>query len=106
MSGSDGPSGGGMFSGGPDSDDCSALRLKDSVASPDPAFLFVVGVLLDVVVNPGPPVTVPLLHRGARVGSLHPFPALVRCLNQGVTFQAEVVSVSGGDIQVRVEPIL
>lgn len=105
MSGTDGPSGGGMFSGGPESDDCSALRLNDAVASPDPAFVFVVGVILEVVVNAGPPVTVSLRHHGSRVGSLHPFPALVRCLNQGVHFQAEIVSASGGDIRVRVEPI-
>lgn len=106
MSGSPGPSGGGMFSGGPESDDCSALRLGDSVSSPDPSFTFVVGVILDVVLNPGPPVTVSLLRHGTRVGSLHPLPALVRCLNQGVPFQAEVLSASGGDIRVRVEPVL
>lgn len=105
MSGNNGPSGGGMFAGGPESDDCSALRLSDSVASPDPSYTFVVGVFLDVVVNAGPPVTVSLLDRGVRVGSLHPIPALVRCLNQGVPFHAEVLSASGGDIRVRVEPV-
>ncbi|MBN9139252.1 MAG: hypothetical protein J0H23_00335 [Micrococcales bacterium] len=105
MSGNNGPSGGGMFTGGPESDDCSALRLSDSVASPDPSYTFVVGVFLDVVVNAGPPVTVSLLGGGMRVGSLHPLPALVRCLNQGVLFRAEVLSAIGGDIRVRVEPV-
>ena len=106
MSGSDGPSSGGMFNPGPNSDDCSALRLDDSVAAPDPTFTFSVGMTFDVVANPGPPVTVSLLHRGVRIGSLHPIPALVRCLNEGVPFQAEVRSASGGDIRVRVEPVL
>lgn len=105
MSGSDGPSGGGMFAGGPGSDDCAALRLTDSVAAPDPIFPFAVGVFLDVAANAGPPVTVSLLHHGSRVGSLHPIPALVRCLNEGALFRAEVLSVSGGDIRVHVEPI-
>lgn len=106
MSGSDGPSNGGMFNPGPSSDDCGALRLDDSVAAPDPSFTFTVGTTLDVVVNAGPPVTISLVHRGVRVGSLHPIPALVRCLNQGVPFEAEVRSVRGGDVRVRVEPVL
>jgi hypothetical protein len=93
-----------MFNGGPESDDCSALRLDDAVAAPDPSFTFVVGVILDVIVNAGPPVTISLVHHGNRVGSLHPIPALVRCLNQGVPFHAEVLTVSGGDIRVHVEP--
>lgn len=106
MSGSDGPSGGGMFSGGPEPDDCAALRIDDIVASPDPGFTFAVGVMLDVAVNAGPPATVSLLYRGARVGALHPRPALVRCLSNGVIFEAEVLSASGGDIKVRVAPVL
>lgn len=106
MSGSDGPSSGGIFSGGPEPDDCAALRIDDIVASPDPGFTFVVGVLLDVVLNVGPPATVWLLHHGVRVGALHPRPALVRCLKDGVTFEAEVASASGGDIKVRVVPVL
>jgi hypothetical protein len=106
MSGSDGPSGGGMFNAGPQADDCSALRIDDTVASPDPAFTFSVGRILDVVVHAGPPVTVVLEDRGGTVGALHPYPALVRCLTAGVTFQAEVLSAIGGDVRVRVEPVL
>lgn len=106
MSGSDGPSGGGMFAGGPQGDDCAALRINDPVASPEPGFTFVVGLMLELVLNPGPPVTVSLVSRGGRVGALHPYPMLIRCLNQGVAFQAEVLSASGGDIRVRVEPVL
>lgn len=106
MSGSDGPSEGGMFSGGPEPDDCASLRIDDVVASPDPGFTFAVGLLFDVVLNVGPPATVSLVHRGARAGSLHPRPALVRCLRGGVVFEAEVLSASGGDIKVRVAPVL
>lgn len=97
-----------MFNGGPQADDCSALRLDDSVASPDPGFAFTVGRILDVVLRPGPPTTVVLEDRStdAGVGALHPRPALVRCLNEGVPFQAEVVSAIGGDVRVRVAPIL
>lgn len=106
MSGSDGPSGGGMWSGGPGSDDCAALRIDDSVASPDPSFVFVVGVQLEVVLNAGPPMTVSLHRHGVRVGAVHPYPSLVRCLISGVAFQAEILSASGGDIRVRIEPVL
>ena len=95
-----------MYSGGPEPDDCAALRIDDVVASPDPTFTFIVGVLLDVNVKVGPPATVSLLHHGARVGSLHPRPALVRCLKDGVAFEAEVLSASGGHIKVRVAPVL
>lgn len=97
-----------MFSGGPQADDCGALRLNDSVASPDPGFVFTVGRMLDVVLHPGPPTTVVLEERstGAGVGALHPIPALLRCLTDGVPFQAEVLSAIGGDVRVRVAPIL
>lgn len=104
MSGSDGPTGGGMFNGGPVGDDCSAVRLDDTVAAPDPAFAFMVGAVLEVVVNQAAPVTIVLRASGNPVGALHPYPALVRCLNAGVPFQAEVFSAHGGDIRVRVEP--
>ena len=106
MSGSDGPSGGGMFNGGPAADDCSALRLDDTVASPDPTFAFTVGRILDVSLDTRTPVTVVLEYGGALIGALHPYPALIRCLNQGVTFQAEVLGSVGGDIRVHVEPVL
>lgn len=106
MSGNDGPAGGGMFDGGPEPDDCAALRINDFVAAPDPEFIFIVGALLDVIINAGPPTTLSLLSHGIRVGALHPRPALVRCLKNGVIFEAEVVSVNGGDIEVRVAPVL
>lgn len=106
MSGSDGPSGGGMWTGGPQSDDCASLRIDDGVAAPDATFVFTVGMVFDVVLNPGPPATVSLQFEHRRVGSVHPYPALVRCLNSGVPFEAEVRSISGGDIRVAVEPIL
>lgn len=105
MSGSDGPSGGGMFSGGPEPDDCGALRIDDVVASPDPAFTFVVGMVLEVGLNAGPPATVTLLQQGERVGALHPRPALVRCLRGGVVFEATILSATGGDIVVRVASV-
>lgn len=97
-----------MFNGGPQADDCSALRVNDSVASPDPGFTFTVGRMLDVVLYPGPPTTVALEDRstGATVGALHPIPALVRCLTDGVPFEAEVLSAIGGDVRVRVAPNL
>lgn len=94
-----------MFNGGPSGDDCSAVRIDDPVAAPEPTFAFVLGVRLEVAFGSHSPATISLLHRGARVGSLHPYPALVRCLNAGVSFEAEIRSVSGGDIRVRVEPL-
>ena len=106
MSGSDGPSGGGMWTGGPQSDDCASLRIDDGVAAPDASFPFRAGIRFDVVFNPGPPSTISLEFEHRRVGALHPYPALVRCLNAGVPFRAEVRSVSGGDIRVAVEPEL
>ena len=81
-----------MFNGGPQADDCGALRLNDSVASPDPGFVFTVGRMLDVVLHPGPPTTVILEDRSTAtgVGALHPVPALVRCLTDGVHMLATV----------------
>lgn len=105
MSGTDGPSGGGMYNGGPSGDDCSAVRIDDPVAAPEPTFTFIVGIKLDVVISSHSPVTISLHNHGARVGSLHPYPALVRCLNAGVSFEAEIRNVTGGDIRVRVEPL-
>jgi len=105
MSGSDGPPGGGMFNTGPADDECSAVRVEDVVAAPDPSFSFFVGVVLEVAIQSSSPVTVGLFSSSTLVGALHPYPALVRCLKSGVPFQAEVLSAHGGDVRVRVEPI-
>lgn len=110
MSGSDGPVGGGTWGGGDGGDggdDCSALRITETVAGPDPSFTFTVGRILDLYLNPGPPATIELQGLGgARVGAIHPLPSLMRCLAAGVPFQAEVLSAIGGDVRVKVEATL
>lgn len=104
--GSSGGPGGG-FDPSPRSTPCDQLKFKTSVASPQPAAEEVnVGDVLTVVLESGPPVVLHLIdHNGNRVGSLITRIAdLLRCIQDGFSYEAEVLEVNGGDIQVEVRP--
>jgi hypothetical protein len=107
MSGSDGaPVGPGGFEVGADEDDCHRVTVDAPVDSPSPEEPFEVGNQYDVVIiDAGPAPTVRVLNEsGQPVGAIRPFSPLVRCLRKGVLFYAEIESIDGGDVRVRVRP--
>lgn len=102
MSGSDGASGGGVWTGG-DDDDCSAVVVNAAVESPSTAELFVVGKVYSVqLVRENDIEVVQLVGDAGAVGAVRAVPPLLRCLRRGAAFEAEVQSANGGDIRVRV----
>lgn len=106
---------GGGSSGGPgggfeasSSTPCDELVFQTSIASPQPvATELSVGDILQVTLDPGPPKSVVQLvdDSGRVVGSIitH-IPDLLRCIQDGHGYEAEVQSVEGGDFQVKVRP--
>lgn len=103
--GSGGPGGG--FGPRDDRTPCEELRFETSVASPQPAAANLsVGDILEVVLRSGPPPAIDLVDgKGDVVGSLIIRIAdLLRCLQDGFTYEAEVKQVNGGDIRVEVRP--
>jgi hypothetical protein len=105
MSGSDGPSTGGIWPGGGDNDDCSSLRIDAWIAAPDPDHGFFVGEQLDVALDDQQTPTVELLTaaNGASVGAVNPNPVLVRCLRRGIRFTATVTQADGAAVKVRID---
>lgn len=103
--GSGGPGGG--FDPSPQNTPCDQLTFRTSVASPQPAAEEVsVGDVLAVVLESGPPAVLHLVNEdGSRVGSLITHIAdLLRCIQDGFSYEAEVLEVNGGDIRVEVRP--
>jgi hypothetical protein len=107
---SGGGGGGGPGGGFGPSDDrtpCDQLRFRTSVASPQPAADDLkVGDVLQVELNPGPPVVIHLVDSdGNVVGSLITRIAdLLRCIQDGFSYEADVKEINGGDFQVDVRP--
>lgn len=106
---------GGGSSGGPgggfgprdDRTPCDQLRFKTSIASPQPAAdALNVGDVLQVVLRSGPRVVIHLVDGdGNVVGSLITrIPDLLRCIQDGFSYEAEVEGIDGGDIQLDVRP--
>lgn len=103
--GSGGPGGG--FGPSDDRTPCDQLTFKTSIASPQPAADNLdVGDVLRVVLNPGPPVVINLVDGdGNAVGSLITHIAdLLRCIQDGFSYEADVQEINGGDFQVEVRP--
>lgn len=101
-------SGGG---GGPpprDETDCARLSLDAEVASPQPRVVarLTVGELLSVELDQtgGRPRIIVRTSNNDVVGALlsSRLPALLRCLQQGEDFAAEVTLIAGGDVRVKV----
>jgi hypothetical protein len=104
-----GGGGGGSTGGGGDSGvDCSALQFEANVSSPQPS------AVAALQVNDA--LTVHLEQQGATrmialrrpnndlVGSLTDhLRELIRCIQEGVDFEAIVLSVQGGAVRVRVQ---
>jgi hypothetical protein len=111
MSGGGGSGGGGGF-GPPDSGtDCQRLRFLATLQSPQAQAVaeISVGDVLDVVLAPGSAETPPVVEvrraDGTVVGALiDHLRELLRCMNQGFEYAAEVLDISGGSVRVRVGP--
>lgn len=101
-------SGSGGGPAGPESDDpCSRLSFSAFVSSPDPAIVdgLSVGDVLDVVLTDsgGVPLVELRVGGGSVAGTLTTnLPQLLVCLEAGRAYVADVRSVSGGAVQVRV----
>ncbi|MFL5897647.1 MAG: hypothetical protein ACJ76D_04175 [Solirubrobacterales bacterium] len=106
MSGGGGGGGpGGGFEPAGDRTPCDQLKFRTSVASPQPAAdALNNGDVLRVVLEPGPPVVIHLVDgNGDVVGSLITRVAdLLRCIQDGFSYEADVRVINGGDFQVDV----
>jgi len=104
MSGSSGGGGGGV----PDTQpSCSILRFTILVSSPQPAAVATlnIGDMLEVdVAQVGAAVVVRVLKNGTLVGGLAGPDAtrLRNCIEDGHDYQAEVLSITGGQVRVEV----
>jgi hypothetical protein len=105
MSGSSGGGGGG---GVPDTQpSCNDLKFTILVSSPQPAAVAAlkVGDVLDIdVAQRGAQVVVRVLQNGTLVGGLAGPDAtrLRNCIEDGHDYQAEVLSITGGQVRVEV----
>lgn len=103
--GSGGPGGG--FGPSDDRTPCDQLIFQTSIASPQPAAdNLEVGDVLQVVLTSTPRVVINLVDRnGDLVGSLITrIPDLLRCIQDGFSYEAHVKEIDGGDFQVEVRP--
>jgi hypothetical protein len=109
MSGSSGGGGGG--GGVPDTPpSCNDLKFSILVSSPQPAAVAIlkVGDVLSIdVAQRGGQVVVRVLHGGTLVGGLAGPDAtrLRNCIEAGHGYQAEVLSINGGQVRVEVAHI-
>ena len=108
MSGNGGDDGGGGFGGGggTPSFDCSRVSIKTNITSPNPVVL--VSVRKDDVLRVGlQTATGPLVAITDTNEILGPIftrdPAsLIDCINQGYNYQAKILSINGGDVQILI----
>lgn len=94
------------FEVGPNQPDCSAIVLRTQLASPNPTVVadLSTGDILTIhllsAVGPLQALTTDNLVAGAILTSN---PALlINCINNGHEFQAQVLSIKGGDCQISI----
>jgi hypothetical protein len=105
MSGSDGPVAS-PTDGGGGLDPCASLRLTRNIEAPVPgvADQLQPGDTLTVLLRQGPPdLVVTVDNQDREAGGISPTTRLLDCLRQGVPFQATVLTIHGGAIQVEVQ---
>ena len=108
MSGSDAPVGPGAGGAGGGVDACADLRLIRNIEAPVPgvADQLVPGETLEILLREGPPdLVVAVDNHGRDAGGISPTLQLITCLRQGVAFQATVLTVHGGAVQVEVRAV-
>jgi hypothetical protein len=109
MSGSDAPAGPGAGGGGGGVDACAGLRLIRNIEAPVPgvADQLTPGDTLEILLREGPPdLVVAVDSQGRDAGGITPTLQLINCLRQGVAYQAGVLTVHGGAVQVEVRAAL
>lgn len=108
MSGGTGSGRGGGF-GGDSGTDCSAIEFDVFLSSVDPNTLesLTPGDILEIELRTSPArVLVAVLPDGTAVGAIAKrVRELLRCIQQQVKYKARVKHISGGDVEVRVEPV-
>ena len=110
MSGSSGGGGGGGGGVLDTQPSCNQLKFSILVSSPQPAAVgaLKVGDKLDIdVAQQGALKLVRVLRNGTLVGGLAGPDAtrLRNCIEEGHDFQAEVLSITGGQVRVEVKPV-
>lgn len=103
-----GGSGSGGWTPTSPTDKCSTLAFEAQLNSPQAAILatLVIGEYLAVDLSALPKQVVQVIKNGVVVGALTgtQTPQLIGCLQNGYSFQAEVLNVAGGMCTVRVSP--
>lgn len=107
MSGSGGGGGGGNSGGSANDSPCESLKFDAQLTSPQPAVVatLVVGDVLDIRVDKlQGQIVVKVLKGGLVAGGLTGPEAtrLRNCIEGGHAYEAEVMSVNGGHVRVRV----
>ncbi len=101
-----GGSGTGGWTPSSPSNPCGELSFRSVVNSPQPAVIsrLVVGDVLEVKLQTNPQNAVVVEHQGTVAGALTgtKVNALINCLQNGYTFEAEVISIVGGNCNVEV----
>lgn len=103
-----GGAGGGSWGGGGTGGDQCMFTFEAVLGSPDPAQVAAlnVGDVLPVVLLDSPPRVVVCHPSGAVVGGITQFAAQLRsCIQQGYSYEAELLAVRGGAIGVNVRPV-
>ena len=104
-----GGSGSGGWSPSPSVDRCGTLSFDAQINSPQAAVLstLTLGDLLDVSLSALPKQSVEVKKLGNVAGVLTgpETPGLIRCLQNGYKFKAEVSSLVGGQCTVKVQPL-
>ena len=104
MSGGGGSDFGFGGGGGSEVTPCEELTFMDTLQSPDPAVIstLATGHVLDVEIQGYAVIAV---APAGRAGSLlNQLPRMLQCLQGGYVFKAEVQSIMGGAVRVRVSP--
>jgi hypothetical protein len=103
-----GGSGSGGWTPTPAGNPCDTLSFRAAVNSPQPALLakLKVGSVLTVKLQTSPQTAVIVELKTKTVGALTgpKVARLINCLQNGYTFEADVISVTGGECQVEVRP--
>lgn len=111
MSGSGGSGGGGGGFVGPDTIECDRLVINTQLSSPKPEVVARLenGVELPVSLEayPGTTVVVAMFNGVVAGGLASPETSrLRRCIEQGTSYSATVIDITGGQVRVRVHPAL
>ncbi|HXS45978.1 MAG TPA: hypothetical protein VN756_00775 [Solirubrobacterales bacterium] len=107
MSGGSGSSSGGGF-GGDSGLDCASINFDAFLSSVDPAVVKDVeeGDVLRIELHSDPRALVVVLPDERVLGAVtRKVRELLRCIQQQVQFRATIKNITGGDVEVHIEPV-